>query len=81
MKSENTENTATTEPTDLNETELENVNGGAAINLDAFITVLNHDSLRNMVGMDRPKGIYVNTNIRELNIQELSNNLRGTRGL
>jgi hypothetical protein len=77
------DNTKTTEPTTLNEPELENVNGGA-INLDAFITVLNGDRLRHTLGMDRPKGIFLPTNIADVrtNIAStLAVNIKATRGL
>ena len=73
MKNDNTE---TTEPGTVNESELETVKGGAAINLDAFITVLNADRLRNMVGLDRPKGLTLATNLGDL-----STNLRTFRGV
>jgi hypothetical protein len=68
MKNDNTE---TSNVSNLDETELENAKGGAAINLDAFITVLKGDRLRNMVGMDRPKGLAVGIRDLSINVQKL----------
>jgi hypothetical protein len=62
----NNDNTETTESTTLSETELEHVKGGGSIDLDAFITVLDADAIRNMIGVDRPKGIYLPTDLRAL---------------